>query len=276
MNAISFALFGYDTSYENCLSFKSYLRGAEINIRMTELLYGKDWKVHFTLDEQTFFSPYKEFFNEHKTNGKIDFDVIPREALCKMMLRRVAPVFSGKYDRVACRDTDSLITYKEVQATAHWIKKGRIAHAMTDSISHNIPMMGGLISFMSKEFIQAMGVHNFESMVEMKGGIDYNKKGADQDFINAVIYPRVAHSITQHYLLGMRQTFMGDCHHEIHDIDIGLPQEFKETNSLGWHLGAAGFQTDQTILLLNKHGKDNNYYNEIESRYPEVFYWQLK
>lgn len=275
MNAISFSLFGFDTSYENCLNFKSYLRGAEINIRMAELLYGDDWRVHITLDEQTFFSPYKEYFQYHLTNGKIDYRVIPREELCKMMLRRVEPIFSGKYDRVACRDTDSLITYKEVQATKYWIEAGKVAHAMTDSVSHNIALLGGLVSFMSKQFCMRMGVNNFDEMVTLRGNIDYNRKGADQDFLNSVVYPKVADSITQHYLLGMPQTFMGDCHNHVQNMDIGLPEEFKETNSFGFHLGASGFQTDATVKFLQQHGKHNAYYDEIEKKFKEVFYWHL-
>lgn len=275
MNCISYSLFGYGTSYENCLSFKSYLRDFGINIRMIEILYGKDWKVHVTIDEQTYYSPYKEFFNQHRSGGKIDFDVVERQALCHMMLYRMAPLFSGKYDRVNCRDTDSLVTYKEVQANAYWVAKGRIAHAMTDSISHTIPLMGGLISFTSKGLQQAIGCSTFGQMLALKEGIDYNRKGADQEFLNAVIYPKVADSITQHYLLGMRQTFMGDCHNFIQEMDIGLDESFRETNSFGWHLGASGYQVDATVKFLKQHGLNNKYYDEIEKQFPDLFYWWL-
>jgi hypothetical protein len=90
--------------------------------------------------------------------------------------------------------------------------------------------------------------------------------------------PKVADSITEHFVLGHPQTFRGDCHNFIHDIDlkeIGVPDELKETNGYGFHIGASGFQTDAVIKFLQKHGKDNEYWEGIEKQYPSIFYWTL-
>ena len=182
------------------------------------------------------------------------------------------------YDRVICRDTDSLLSYRERQAVAYWERAPKMAHAITDSISHTITLMGGMIGFQSGPFRDRMEVNSFDDLLSLSQGIDFNRKGADQDFLNRYVLPKVADSITEHFVLGHPQTFRGDCHNFIHDIDlkeIGVPDELKETNGYGFHIGAAGFQTDAVVKFLQKHGKDNEYWEGIEKQYPEVFYWML-
>jgi hypothetical protein len=202
-----------------------------------------------------------------------------------MMLWRLYPAFlldsNGeqlKYDRIICRDTDSLLSYRERQAVAYWEGGPKMAHAITDSVSHSITLMGGMIGFMSGPFRDRMGVTSFDELLSLSQGIDFSRKGADQDFLNRYVLPKVADSITEHFVLGHPQTFRGDCHNFIHDIDLkekGVPDELKETNGYGFHIGAAGFQTDAVVKFLQKHGKDNEYWEGIEKQYPELFYWWL-
>jgi hypothetical protein len=204
--------------------------------------------------------------------------------LCRMMLYRLYPMFlfdalfNFKYDRIICRDTDSLLSYRERQAVCYWERGPKMAHAITDSVSHNITLMGGMIGFQSGPFRDRMGVKSFDELLALSQGIDFNRKGADQDFLNRYVLPKVADSITEHFVLGHPQTFRGDCHNFIHDIDlkeIGVPDELKETNGYGFHIGAAGMQTDAVVKFLEKHGKDNEYWESIEKQYPETFYWRL-
>jgi hypothetical protein len=153
-----------------------------------------------------------------------------------------------------------------------------MAHSICDSISHTIPIMGGMCGFMSGPFRERMGVKSFDELLALSQGIDFSRKGADQDFLNRYVLPKVADSITEHFVLGHPQTFRGDCHNFIHDIDlkeIGVPDELKETNGYGFHIGASGMQTDAVVKFLTKYGKDNEHWDNIESQYPEVFYWKL-
>lgn len=279
MNCISYSLFGYNEEYERSLSFKSYLRGLHLNIRVAEVLY-PGWTVCIRMDWATYNSPYNEYFiNLHETD-KAKMDLHPNAALCEKMLWRLRPIFEiedkqNKYDRVLCRDTDSLLSYRERQAVAYWEQGPKMAHAITDSISHTITLMGGMIGFQSGPFRERMGVKSFDDLMKLSQGIDYNHKGADQDFLNRYVLPKVADSITEHFVLGHPQTFRGDCHNFIHDIDLGLSEEFKELNGYGFHIGASGFQTDAVVNWLKKWGKDNEYWDELEKQYSEVFYWQL-
>lgn len=275
-NAISFSLFGYNKAQDNGFSFSSYMRGLTMNIKMAELIF-PNWKVHVTLDEGTY-NHFKGYFDYHTKGGKIDIDVVPLQDLCMMMLHRMKPIFCGKYDRVICRDTDSLLSYKERQAVEYWISTGRVAHAMTDSISHTIPLMGGMVGFTCNEFKSMIGCDSFDKMVEMGSGIDYRIKGADQDFLNVYVLPKIQSSIVEHYLLGVKQSFRGECYNYIQDIVVPdvLPMIREESNNLSYHLGAAGFRMDAAVLFCDKYlsKEQKDYYALIEDKYKEIHYWR--
>jgi hypothetical protein len=282
MNAIAYSLFGYNQQHENCYDFRAYLRGLHLNIRIAELLY-PGWSICVAIDQSVHYSPYREYFTNLALDKRLDVYLQATRPLCEMMLYRLLPMFmieddKNKYDRIICRDTDSLLSYRERQAVSYWERGPKMAHAITDSVSHNITLMGGMIGFQSGPFRARMGVKSFDELLSLSQGIDFNNKGADQDFLNRYVLPKVADSITEHFVLGHPQTFRGDCHNFIHDIDlkeIGVPDELKETNGYGFHVGASGMQTDAVVKFLQKHGKDNEYWEGIEKQYPSIFYWML-
>lgn len=284
MNAISYSLFGYNQQHENCYDFRAYLRGLHLNIRVAQLLY-PGWEVCVMADESVLHSPYNQLLSTLNNDGKIKLNTVSHAELCTMMLYRLCPLFYNKlngtpyYDRVLCRDTDSLLSYRERQAVEYWQRSPKMAHAITDSVSHSVTLMGGMIGFCSGPFRDRTGANNLgQLLLPAAGGIDFTRKGADQDFLNRYVLPKVADSITEHFVLGHPQTFRGDCHNFIHDIDlkeIGVPDELKETNGYGFHVGASGFQTDAVVKFLEKYGKDNGYWEALEKQYPSTFYWQL-
>lgn len=281
MNCISEALFGYNEIYSNSFDFKSYMRYLSPNLRMYKILY-PSWKVHISLDEPTYNSPYKSFFDYHLDSGMIDITVLPHGPLCKMMLYRMVPLFLNdengiqKYDRVVCRDVDSLPTYRERQAVEYWMSSGRIAHGITDSVSHNISLMGGMIGFQTSYFRDSLHVYTFDKMLELATDIDLTHKGSDQCFLNRVILPLVANSMTEHYILGLPQSFRGDCFNYIQDVSVGdIAPALRETNILVNHIGQAGFIMEPVLKFLKVHERkeDNEYFEEIEKRFSDVYYW---
>jgi hypothetical protein len=284
MNAISYSLFGFNQHHDGCFDFRSYVRNFQLNLRVAQLLY-PDWEVHLSIDKASYGSPYIHYFNSLQNNKKARIEVFDPVPLCEMMLWRLYPLFKNNpatgnpyYERVICRDTDSLLSYRERQAVAYWERGPKMAHAITDSVSHNITLMGGMVGFQSGPFRSRMNALSLDTLLSIANGIDFNRKGADQDFLNRYVLPKVADSITEHFVLGHPQTFRGDCHNFIHDIDlkeICVPDELKETNGYGFHIGAAGYQTDAVVKFLEKHGKDNEYWEAVEKQYPETFYWRL-
>lgn len=267
--AISYALFGYNKErQDNCFDFNSYLRGLMINIRMNRLLY-PDWVTVLHLDRETY-----EGFNELFDALPITVVVCEPAPLCKAMLWRMKPCFDQTYSHVICRDLDSPATYREVQAVTDWINKGDAMHAITDSVSHNLPVMGGMIGFVQGYFVDRFG-QDWDIFVNI--GIDYQRKGSDQTFLNKIVYPAYANkgseSITQHYVLGHGDTFLAGYMNHIPNIELPLDPELKESNSICGHIGAAGFYTTVATKFLYKYRDQFEDLIEIERKHKDIFYW---
>lgn len=281
MKAISYSLFGRDgLRYENCFDFHSYLRGLYINIRLARLLL-PEYNIVLNIDNHV-----NERFGELFAKTGLTTYVHNFNSLCKMMLWRMYPIFKEedgvwKYSHVLCRDTDSPITYKEALCVNDWDKKDKCVHAITDSVSHTVPLMGGMIGFQVKGFTSRTGCTSFDDL--FRGvSIDFEVKGSDQDFLNRNIYPKFAKhgedSVTQHYFLGMPNTFLSDFHNTIEDKYIGIPEEYKVLNCphICGHIGSAGYYNDVLYRELRKFSDKFEDIKEAESMYPEIFSWLIE
>ena len=271
MKVISYSLFGFNKErQDNCFDFNSYLRGLMINIRMNRLIF-PDFQTWVYLDKSTY-DGFKNLFDKLP----IRFFICDEAPLCLAMLWRMKPCFDSSVEVVLCRDTDSPATYKEAQLVKYWMNKDKVAHAITDSVSHSLPMLGGMIGFKPKHFKDYTALDRWEALVESRG-IDYSKKGSDQDLLNSHVYPCFAKhgsdSITQHYLLGMPNTFLSDYHNEVPNMDLDISFEMKESNDTCGHIGAAGYYTTAMHKFLYKHRDRFEDIRNAEKEYSDIFYW---
>lgn len=270
MNIISYSLFGYNEARkENCFVFNDYLRGLHLNIRLASILL-PDWKIRLHTDQKTY-DGLKSILDK---NG-IQVVICEDAPLTKAMLWRMKPCFDKKVNYVICRDLDSPLTYRDAQAVNIWIQHEKASHAITDSVSHNIPMMGGMIGFWQPYFKSYVGYDTWEEMTAID--LHWEVKGMDQTFLTKKIYPCFAiqgkDSITQHYVLGMPNTFLSDFNKEIKDIEVVNP-EYKCTNDLCGHIGASGYYTTVMGEFLRKHNHLWPKLNKLEQQHKEIFYWQ--
>lgn len=289
MKAIAYALYGYGAPREaNSFPFDSYLRGLAINIMLNRLLY-PGWHNVVIMDQPT----AKQYGQLVQQLGA-EIEVLPRTQFCKMMLWRLRPIFamqSGdwKYTHVLCRDTDSPPTYRERQAVQQWINEDTTAHAITDSVGHGIPMLGGMIGFRPKYFTMRMCANTWEELMA-KNSMDLSRKGSDQDFINQVIYPELSKyghsSVTQHYFKGMPETNLPHYHRCLCDPVAGhqegchlnieiddVPPGVECTNSIAGHIGAAGFYEPPMMKVLEKYKNKFTDLLEVQKQHPQLFYW---
>lgn len=278
MKAICYSLFGYDRNrYADCFDFNSYLRGLMINIRMNRLIY-PDWVTIIQTDEATY-TAYKNLFDNIPIKLEVHQNGVPLTLAMLWRLRPVFDMYDGKpmYTHVLCRDVDSNATYREAQAVKYWINRDKAIHAITDSVSHNIPLMGGMIGIRPEYFKMRMGVESWRDLINLNSNFDWTKKGKDQDFLNQVIYPKFAQhgtdSITQHYIKGMPNSFLSDCHNEIQPMEIDIPIEMKESNDTCGHIGAAGYYEAAMFKFLRKHWDRFKDLIEVEKEYSNIFYW---
>lgn len=292
MKAISYSLFGYNRErHKDCFDFNSYLRGLHICIRFNRILY-PDWENVLNIDASTYNSPYKPIFDWHVAKGWLKLNMCQdNEPLCKAMLWRLKTVFQythpdWNYTHVICRDLDSISTYREAQMVQQWIEEDKTIHCITDSVSHTIPMMGGLVGFRPAHLGSVLGIMKktgddaWNYLLSLAADIDYHRKGSDQDFLNRIVYPRCAGSATEHFIKGMPHNLNegNGRHYKIDDINIGIDPKFKETNLLAGHAGAAGFYEAPTMKFLYHEDPYRDEYLELETMegFEQIFYWQTR
>jgi hypothetical protein len=135
--------------------------------------------------------------------------------------------------------------------------------------------MGGMCGFITNDTRKLLGVGTFERMLSLST-IDLNTKGSDQTFLQQIILPKVASSMTEHYILGLPQSFRGECYNYIQDDSVNdISPELRETNILVNHIGQAGFIMEPVLKFLEKHELDSEKFQKIEKKFPEIFYWYL-
>jgi hypothetical protein len=272
--AICYSLFGYDRERaENCFDFNSYLRGLAINIRMARLIY-PHWDIIVQTDQSTY-EGWKELLEAWPIKLEVHQNGVP---LTLAMLWRLRPCFDLNYTHVLCRDLDSPLTYRERQAVEYWMNRDKAAHAITDSVSHDVPMLGGMIGFRPQYFRDKVGVSSWGDMIRLRPNYNWEQKGSDQQFLRDIIYPCFARhtvdSITQHYILGMPNSFLSDCHSTIQDLELeGVPFEMKESNDTCGHIGAAGWYETAMFKFLRKHWDKFTDILDVEKQYSNIFYW---
>jgi hypothetical protein len=283
MKVISYSLFGYNKErFAGCDNFSGYLSGLMINLRLARLLF-PEWKVRLHLDRGTY-EGLKSFWDALS----LDIVLCDDAPLTKAMLWRMKPAFDSNVEMFICRDTDAPLTYRDAQAVKQWELSPKVAHAITDSVSHTIPMMGGMIGFKNQFFRDYTGYTDWESMVSQQGG--YDVKGADQDFLGRFVYTKFASStssIMQHYFLGMYNTFIDgflrcDCPSVLGhndncplNIKLNISEDLKETNLICGHIGAAGNYQIPTYNFLRKHKEKFVDLQIAESVLPNLFNWDI-
>lgn len=283
MKCIAFSIFGYERTKKangTAMDHQNFIQGLVINIRVNRILY-PNWLTVLNIDARSY-SPYRKLYDWLQSKGLILINIQPDdEPLTRAMLWRLRTVVSYNhpdwdYTHVLCRDVDAVPTYREAQAVQQWIQEGTTGHCITDSISHNIPMMGGMIGFKPADFGSRMGLNAEKAwgqLMQMGSDIDFSRKGADQDFLCRYIYPRVADSCTEHFVLGMKQTIAegNGRHYSIPDVEVEhVDPIYKCTNDFAGHIGAAGYYPI-TLNFLKHSDPYREEYESIARQFPNIF-----
>jgi len=239
---------------------------------MDRIIY-PNWTIVLQTDQSTY-DAYKELFDALP----IVVNINEPAPLTKAMLWRMRPVFDyNNYSHVICRDLDSPPTYREAQCVQDWINSDKAAHAITDSISHGVPFLGGMIGFNTGYWPMRTNLQHWADMFK-HSTIDFSRKGADQDYLNASIYPHFAtapnSSIIQHYILGMPNTFLPGYRNTVPNIPVdGVGEEMIESNESCSHMGQAGWLLPQTFRFFRKHMYKFEDLLTIEKEWPDIAYW---
>jgi hypothetical protein len=279
MKAISYSLFGYDRErHKDSFEFNTYIRGLWLNFRMNRLLY-PNWDMVVWIDSPTYNSPFKPLIDAMGAEIRLMPDNLPH---CKAMIYRLATCYemekgAWKYSHVIMRDSDSLPTYREAQAVQVWINENTGLHSITDSISHTIPMMGGMIGLKPGDFSFVTSTNDFNALIQKSKDIDWSVKGADQDFMQRYLWPLYdkvgASNYTAHWIKGRVGCNLNHQYNYIQDVEVeGVPSEYKELDGSAFHIGASGWNDSNTLKWLDKvEGLDK--YKDIEKDFTKICYW---
>lgn len=297
MKGIVYSLFGYERARaEGCFDFNSYLRGLMTCLRFNRLIY-PEWQTILETDHETY-NAFEPLFKILQNKNILLVEKNKNGAkLCEAMLWRLRPVYwkdtfqKWQYSHIICRDLDSPSVYREAQSVQIWINHDKGMHAITDSVSHNLPLLGGMIGVRPDYFSARTNTQDFESLMKLCR-YDLSGKGSDQSFLNDIIYPCFGEqgheSITQHYFKGHGKTWLNDFHtcrcwmeavavsHQegcTENITLGIPVELKETDQCCQHIGSAGWNATATERFIHKHKHHFEDLITAEKLYPKIFTW---
>lgn len=204
-------------------------------VRAFHAVYGGgDWELRFHVDERIMVGAYGPVLQKYHQAGLIKLVRMGMaHTLCGSMLWRMAPLFEDGVDYVVCRDVDSLPMPRERKMFEEFEQSGLGVHAIHDSESHTGPLMGGMVSFKRAAFKtmmpQASSVEDLLRLGEFLK-LDFNVHGTDQQFLNAIVYPRMAQQMMVHTRLPYA---MYDCK------TVPVAAQREPLDSVIQHIGAA-------------------------------------
>lgn len=178
MKVISFSLWGNNPKY----TF-----GAIRNAELAALIY-PGWECWFFVDKQA-----------RADVGEV-LEQMPNVRLWHIlhddwrgMFDRFFPITFDNADRVdvmLSRDCDSRLSLREKAAVDEWLASDKTFHIMRDHPWHGSQILGGMWGCKQgflPSFSKLMACWNMEDRWQ-----------TDQDFLNAVVYPRVVHNAMIH------------------------------------------------------------------------------
>lgn len=172
------------------------------------------WELRFYHDDRVMYFPYFRVLQALECEGLLKLHYAGKATtLCQAMMWRMRPAWDPDVDIVVCRDVDSVPLPRDRRACEEFVRSGLAVHVVHDASAHS-GIMGGTIGLNAAKWRDKSGfptLSSFEHEAYSAYPTDrWNEHGCDQNFLNAVVLPRVR----QDLLL-----------HELHHItgDMGIP-----------------------------------------------------
>ncbi len=259
MKLISFALF---KSTSEPWEMACYIRGFCLNVRMIELIF-PDWRPHIEIDRATY-DEYKPLFDWHVENANLSMNINEvTPPLCEGMLWRLKPLFMRDVSHVLCRDTDSMVTYREALVVQDWLEGDKKCLSIHDNPAHG-GLMGGLVGYNTAYLKAVLGVTDFQQMIE---GVDLSQRGSDQTWMNQKILPFVADDIQWE-----KTETIGSVYSTVKLPQVDL--RLWESNLITRFIGEAGFNEFECVRFFDRF--DEYWWKPnrgIYKQYPNIFWW---
>ncbi len=200
MNINSYSLFGENRG--------NWAFNIALNFRQHVTLY-PDWEMWIHTDCNDDDKGYFPIVKRLAQEGLLKLITVPNEGFqyqnrwkTMMMLWRMLPIWENT-DYVFCRDLDSILTPRQLQCVKEFIRSGKIVHGINDNVQHDIPLLGGMCGFKSKEFVTKINYKDLNCLISNKYDSEqWKRHGTDQHFLNQYVVPVVRDSMLIHKLSG--------------------------------------------------------------------------
>lgn len=176
---LSFSLWGNN---------QTYTIGAIKNAELAQQMY-PDFECWFYVHDETV---PKDIIDQIKkcSNTKIIHKTGNLREI-KPAMWRFEAIDDPDVEIMMCRDTDTRILEREVEAVKEWLESGNLFHIMRDHPHHTFSILAGM--FGSKKIPE---IKNWKLLMDKI--VQPAHKNYDQDFLNKYIYPSVKNKATIH------------------------------------------------------------------------------
>jgi len=112
------------------------------------------------------------------------------QAACLSMIWRLKPIWDCDADYVFCRDLDAVATVRERRCCEDFIETGFDIHSISDSVSHDVAIMGGMCGFRSQAIRQNRP--SWQSLIDADPAFDWHASGGvDQIYMSRYLWHKM-------------------------------------------------------------------------------------
>lgn len=192
---ISYALFSDEGLDESV--FEVYLRGMEQNVKDARLYY-PEWIVRIYvlgLSDQAE-AVLLKWKNAEVVRCSPDSSLSSSSS--RKMIARFLVIDDPKVAVAIVRDSDSLLTPREIFAVNSWLSSGLLFHVMRDHAEHDVPVLGGMFGMRRGALRERTMASIVTEALEANPSEIDGLRGEDQSFLMRYVWPIVKSSCLAH------------------------------------------------------------------------------
>ena len=176
-NIISYSLWG---------NKPMYWVGALENIKMAAEFF-PGWVCRFYIDKDA-----EPTLIDTIRGNNVEVYFVDKKTYPNGMFWRFAAAFDKDVNIFLSRDCDSRFSIRELTAVNEWLKSDKDFHIMRDHPQHVVPILGGMWGCRNNIF------KNYNFKGELNSWCHRMNDGADQDFLDKIVYPQIKHLAIEH------------------------------------------------------------------------------
>jgi len=250
----SYALFGHHVTHGTRQFYWDHIPAL---VRAHHNLY-PDWELRVHVDS-TYHEDRSRLLRAFEAEGLVNIvHCGENTACCRSMLWRMQPAWDTTVDYVVCRDMDSAPCPKDAKTIKQWIESGATLHTVNDNHQHTVVMMGGMVGFKVKPFLEKCPWKTWEEMVNSFNGLELPSGGHDQILMSGKLWSTYYPDVCAHRFAGLpADKTLRACYTSVPEGPLeGLSEQMcREADTLMPYLGASSYEVPRACHIFDTYGK---------------------